>query len=48
MAEVMRQLGPDADKVQVLFITVDPERDTQALACRVCTGLRRAFRRSIR
>jgi hypothetical protein len=31
MAEVMRQLGPDAEKVQVLFITVDPERDTQAL-----------------
>lgn len=31
MAEVMRQLGADADKVQVLFITVDPERDTQAL-----------------
>lgn len=31
MAEVMRQLGPDSDKVQVLFITVDPERDTQEL-----------------
>jgi protein SCO1/2 len=31
MVEVLRQLGPDADKVQVLFITVDPERDTQAL-----------------
>jgi len=31
MSEVMRQLGPDADKLQVLFITVDPERDTQAL-----------------
>lgn len=31
MAEVMRQLGPDADRLQVLFITVDPERDTQAL-----------------
>jgi len=31
MAEVLRQLGPDADKVQVLFMTVDPERDTQAL-----------------
>ena len=31
MAEVMRQLGPDADKVQVLFMTVDPERDTQTL-----------------
>jgi protein SCO1/2 len=31
LAETMRQLGPDADRVQVLFITVDPERDTQAL-----------------
>ena len=26
----MQQLGPDADRVQVLFITVDPERDTPA------------------
>lgn len=31
MSEVMRRLGPDADRVQVLFVTVDPERDTQAL-----------------
>lgn len=31
LARVMKQLGPDADKVQVLFITLDPERDTQAL-----------------
>lgn len=31
MSEVMRQLGPDGDKVQVIFITVDPERDTPAL-----------------
>jgi len=31
MAEVMRQLGPDADKVQVLLMTVDPERDTREL-----------------
>lgn len=31
MAEVMRLLGPQADKVQVLFVTVDPERDTQEL-----------------
>jgi protein SCO1/2 len=31
MAKVMQALGPDADKVQVLFITVDPERDTQKL-----------------
>lgn len=31
MASVMKELGPLADKVQVLFVTVDPERDTQAL-----------------
>jgi len=31
MASVMKALGPLADKVQVLFVTVDPERDTQAL-----------------
>jgi protein SCO1/2 len=31
LAEAMKQLGPDADRVQVLFITVDPERDTPAL-----------------
>ena len=28
MAEVMKKLGNDAARVQVLFITVDPERDT--------------------
>jgi len=27
LAQVMEMLGKDADKVQVLFITVDPERD---------------------
>lgn len=27
----MKRLGPEADKVQVLFITLDPERDTQTL-----------------
>jgi protein SCO1/2 len=31
LAEAMKALGPDADRVQVLFVTVDPERDTQAL-----------------
>jgi protein SCO1/2 len=31
MAAVMKQLGPDADRVQVLFVTLDPERDTPAL-----------------
>ncbi|MDP4299450.1 SCO family protein [Leptothrix discophora] len=29
--EVRRQLGKDADKLQVVFITVDPERDTAEL-----------------
>ena len=28
LAGVMKALGPDADRVQVLFVTVDPERDT--------------------
>jgi protein SCO1/2 len=28
MAQVVKELGPDGDKVQVLFVTVDPERDT--------------------
>lgn len=31
LAEVMKALGPDAARVQVLFVTVDPERDTRAL-----------------
>jgi protein SCO1/2 len=31
MATVMQKLGPQADQVQVLFITLDPERDTQQL-----------------
>lgn len=29
VAQAMRQLGADADRVQVLFVTVDPERDTE-------------------
>ncbi len=30
LALVARELGKDADRMQVLFITVDPERDAQA------------------
>jgi len=30
MSEVMKSLGPDADRVGVVFITVDPQRDTPA------------------
>jgi len=28
LASAMKKLGPDSDKVQVLFVTADPERDT--------------------
>jgi protein SCO1/2 len=28
MSEVLRRLGPDADKTAALFVSVDPERDT--------------------
>lgn len=31
MAQALNLLGKEADKVQVLFVTVDPVRDTQAL-----------------
>jgi protein SCO1/2 len=31
MAGVMKELGPQADQVQVLFITLDPARDTKEL-----------------
>lgn len=30
-AQVLRLLGKDAEKVQVLFVTIDPERDTPEL-----------------
>jgi protein SCO1/2 len=31
LAQVAKQLGPDASRMQVLFVTVDPERDTPDL-----------------
>jgi protein SCO1 len=31
MQQVMSILGPQSDKVQVLFVTVDPQRDTAAI-----------------
>jgi protein SCO1/2 len=30
VSEILSKLGPDADKVNALFVTVDPERDTVA------------------
>jgi protein SCO1/2 len=31
ISEIMRTLGPDADRARAVFITVDPERDTQGV-----------------
>jgi protein SCO1 len=31
ISQIMRALGPDADRAAALFITVDPERDTPAV-----------------
>lgn len=31
MAKALKELGPDAQRVQVLFVTVDPKRDTPEL-----------------
>ena len=31
LSQLLRQLGPDADRTGALFITVDPERDTPAV-----------------
>lgn len=43
MAQVMRLLGADADRVQVLFITLDPERDTAALLAEYVPAFDRRF-----
>lgn len=43
LAEAMKQLGPDADRVQVLFITVDPERDTSDLLSKYVPAFDRRF-----
>jgi protein SCO1 len=34
----IRQLGPDADRVQVLLVSVDPERDTQEALAKYVTA----------
>ena len=43
MAQVVKALGPDGDKVQVLFVTVDPERDTQAVLKQYVPSFNPAF-----
>ncbi len=43
MASVLKALGPQADKVQVLFVTVDPERDTQELLAQYVPAFHPSF-----
>ncbi len=38
MAAVLKQLGPLAERVQVVFITLDPERDTPAVLAQYVPG----------
>ena len=43
LADVMHKLGPDADKVQVLFITIDPDRDTAEILKQYATAFDSRF-----
>ena len=40
---VMQALGPDAERVQVLFVTLDPARDTPDLLAQYVPGFDRRF-----
>ena len=43
LSGILKTLGPDASKVQVVFITVDPSRDTPALLKSYVTNFRPDF-----
>mgnify|MGYP000498180466 CR=1 FL=1 len=43
LAAAIKLLGPDGNKVQVLFVTVDPERDTAALLKQYVPAFNPAF-----
>ncbi len=43
LAETMRRLGPEAARVQVLFVTIDPERDTAELLSHYVTAFDPSF-----
>jgi protein SCO1/2 len=43
LAEAMKKLGADADRVQVIFVTVDPERDTPQLLATYVPAFDRRF-----
>ena len=38
IASSLKGLGPEAERVQVLFVTVDPERDTQEVLAKYVTA----------
>lgn len=43
MREVMARLGPDAERVQMLFMTIDPERDTRELLAQYVPAFHPSF-----
>lgn len=43
LATVAKQLGPDAERMQVLFVTVDPERDTSEVLRQYVPSFNPAF-----
>lgn len=43
MANVLKELGPQAKDVQVLFVTIDPERDTQELLAQYVPAFHPSF-----
>lgn len=43
MANVMAELGPQADKVQVLFVTIDPARDTPQILAQYAPAFDKRF-----
>jgi protein SCO1/2 len=43
LASAIKKLGPDGDKVQVLFVTADPERDTAEVLKQYVTAFNPRF-----
>lgn len=43
LAQILRLLGKDAERVQVLFVTLDPERDTRELLAKFVPAFHPAF-----
>jgi protein SCO1/2 len=43
MRELMAALGPAAERVQVLFVTIDPERDTPQLLAQYVPAFHSSF-----